>query len=313
MRTPERSERGKMSKPKLSGMHLFFDSNYIKVKRKKISADKIRPQPAIRYGVKEEDQVKLVKSATTPRFKENITTNIVNRFKREEVLDTVKSWIKTDEEGKDHLGDLLMLAFAAAQEEALDGYSRVYVDVEGNIQEGSEVKKFQVVEVKEDGTEVLDEFPYTNATQIFTINEATVQPRIYWDEMLQAGDMIYEVYATDDVGRFQLWKVANTLNNWPKDPSDPESPTEEMMAVIQPVYLTSGTTQEYIVLISPKRIIEEDGSEKFVLVMKCCQSNVAYLNAMKRPAADEVPVTIQAEQKPLRLVSFADMVKAMQK
>jgi len=300
-----------MTAVKLSGMHILFDNNYIKVKRKKIQADNIRPQPAIRYGVKEEDRVTLVSSATTPKFKENIATNVVNRFEREGVLVPVKSWLK--EEFQNKLSDILTIAFAAAQEEPLDGYSRVYIDAAGAIRAGGEVKKFQVADVKEDGTEVLDEFPYTNTTQVFKIDESTVQPRIYWDEMLQASDMVYEVYAEDDVGRFALWKVANQLNNWSADPSDPKSPTEEMMAVIQPIYLTSGTTQEYIALIAPKRIVERDGSEKFVLVMKCCQSNIAYLNAMKRPAEGEVPITIQAEQKPLRLASFAQMVQALAK
>jgi len=300
-----------MTAVKLSGMHILFDNNYIKVKRKKIQADNIRPQPAIRYGVKEEDRVTLVSSATTPKFKENIATNVVNRFEREGVLVPVKSWLK--EEFQNKLSDILTIAFAAAQEEPLDGYSRVYIDAAGAIRAGGEVKKFQVADVKEDGTEVLDEFPYTNTTQVFKIDESTVQPRIYWDEMLQASDMVYEVYAEDDVGRFALWKVANQLNNWSADPSDPKSPTEEMMAVIQPIYLTSGTTQEYIALIAPKRIVEKDGSEKFVLVMKCCQSNIAYLNAMKRPAEGEVPITIQAEQKPLRLASFAQMVQALAK
>jgi len=297
-------------------MHILFDNNYIKVKRKKIEADNIRPQPAIRYGYTEEGSVMLVRSATTPKFKENITTNVVNRFKDEDIMKMVEPWIKApDDEDKipklEKLSNILTLAFAAAQDEALDGYSRVYVDAAGAIRPNGEVKKFQVKDVNEDGTEVLGEFPYTTNTQVFKIDESTVQPRIYWDEMLQASDYIYEVYAEDDVGRFALWKIANQLNNWPTDPSDPKSPTEEMMAVIQPIYLTSGTTQEYIALIAPKRIVEKDGMEKFVLVMKCCQSNIAYLNAMKRPAAGEVPVTIQAEQKPLVLASFAQMKQAM--
>jgi len=313
---------------KLTGTHIQWEDHLIKVKVKKIKASTISPQPAIKEGIRQEDgSIQLVKSATIPRFREDIATTVIERFREQDVFGTAL-FLMAERTEKDlgypdqreptdsalykteNMTVLFRLAFAAAQEEPLDGYSRAKVDLAGNRIDPENVQKF--VSRIVDDVEEFEEFPYTNKTQIFPVNEATVQPRIYWDEMLQSGDMLNEVYASDDVGRFALWALADKLNNWPTDPSNPESPTEEMMIVIQGVYLTSGSTQEYIVLISPKRIIGDEG-EKFVLVMKCCQSNVAYKNAMVRPKEGETPVTPQTEQKPLRLASFADMVKAMQK
>ncbi len=312
-----------MNNVKLTGTHILFDDNYIKVKTKKLKADTITPRPAIRYGVPEEDgKVKLVKSTTIPKFKEDMTTRILERFKGGEVYDTVLSWVipqgiveDAEEEDKraalqrEHLSKILTLAFAAAQEEPLQGYSRSYVDVFGNLVEAT-VQKYQVKSVDDDGKEELEEFPYTNKTQVFQINDTTVYPLIYRDEMLQASDMLYELYSSDDVGRFGLWKLAGKMFDWVKADG---TKMAEVMAVIQPLYVTSGSTQEYIGLIWPKRIVEEDGTEKFIFMMRLSQSNLQHINTMDVPKKGEVPVTIDAQQKPLQLAGFAQMVAAVKK
>jgi len=312
-----------MSKPKLTGTHILFDDNYIKVKTKKLKAETITPRPAIRYGVPEEEgKVKLVTSTTTPKFKEDMSLRIMGRFKTGEVYDTVLNWINlpdvaedANEEEKqlaletqrDQLSKILTLAFAAAQEEPLQGYSRGYVDAFGNLVEGK-VKKYQVKAVDDEGVEQLDEFPYVSKTQVFRISDDTVYPLIYRDEMLQASDMLYELYSSDDVGRFGLWKLASKMFDWTKTDG---TKMAEVMAVIQPVYMTSGSTQEYIGLIWPKRIVEEGGEEKFIFMMRLSQSNLQHINTMDVPKEGEVPVTIDAQQKPLQLAGFAQMVASV--
>ncbi len=71
--------------------------------------------------------------------------------------------------------------------------------------------------------------------------------------------------------------------------------------------LTGGSTQEYIALIAPKRIITVDGMEKFVFIMKMCQSNVAYQNSMEVPLDGETPLPAQV-QKPIRMAGFGALL-----
>lgn len=300
----------KMTQPKLSGTHLLFDNrHYIKVKTKKIKAENIRPQPALRYGVRRDDgMIEPAKSATTPKFREDAVALTIAKWKTEDVYNEAIEWLEgtSPEERAESLRKILMLGFGAAQEIPLDGYSRVYVDRIGALLEG--VTKFQVTGVSDEGVEELEDFPYTTKTQVFPINDETVFPLIYRDEMLQARDMVYELWSDVDVDRFGLWERVQKMFNWVKADGEVMG---EVMAVIQPVYMTSGSTQEYIALVWPKRVTLEDGSEKFVLLMRLSQSNVAYLNAMDVPKPGDVPITVEAKQAPLRLATFAQMKASM--
>lgn len=297
-----------MSQPKLTGTHLLFDNQqYIKVKTKKIKAENIRPQPAIRYGVRQEDgSITRAESVTVPKFRDDTVALTTAKWKTEEVYDEAIEWIlgATPEEKAENLRKILMLGFGAAQEIPLDGYGRIYVDMFMKALEG--VIKFQVTGTLEDGEEELEELPYTTKSQVFPINDSTVFPLIYKDEMLQTG--VYELWSDVDVDRFGLWQRVQKMFNWVKADGEVMG---EVMAVIQPVYMTSGSSQEYIAIIWPKRVTLEDGSEKFVLLMKLSQSNLAYLNAMDVPKPGEVPITVQAKQAPLRLATFAQMKESM--
>ena len=190
----------------------------------------------------------------------------------------------------------------------LEGYSRAYVGEDGEIVDSKDVKNFQVEGVK-DGVEQLKPFPKVVKTRELVIGDDNVYPRIYEGNMLQAKDYLYEMPAVGDVNRFAAAELHAALSDWTKADG---TKLGEVMAVIQPYYLIGGTTQEYIAIITSLRIVEEDGTEKFTILMRLCQSNMAYSEAMALPLPGETPKTIEANQAPLRTVGFAQLVQAMQ-
>lgn len=202
---------------------------------------------------------------------------------------------------------IAMFVSETMREIPLEGYSRAYVGEDGEIVEKKLVKNFQVVGVV-DGVEQLAPFPRLEKTKEYFIGDDNMYPRIYEANMLQAGDYLYELPAVDDVNRFALAELYADMSDYTKKDG---TYLGEVMAVIQPVYLIGGTTQEYIAIITPKRIVEEDGTEKFTMIMKLSQSNIAYTHAMLLPKPGETPKTISSKQEPLRTVGFAQLVQAM--
>lgn len=298
-----------MAKPKVE---IIYKSHRIRVEPNKILAEKINPPPAIRKAVQlDKDTVMKVRSASTPKPREDTPERVVKIFKQyEEALNTMIYPLVAgkDEEEKDaNLITLSRMVSEAMREVPLAGTSRVSIDADGKIVAKNLVKNFQVTGVV-DGVEQLKPFPTLAKTKEFVINDDNVYPRIYESNMLQAGDRLYELPAVDDVNRFAAAELYAALSDWTKTDG---TNLGEVMAVIQPYYLIGGTTQEYIAIITGHRIIEEDGTEKFTLLMKLCQSNIAYANAMDLPKPGETPRTIESKQEPIRTVGFAQLVQSM--
>ena len=308
-----------MSAP-TEGTHIVLNGDtYIKVSEKKITADNIRPKIEIIKGRKLEDgQVEQVQNATLPKFRTDLPERI-QAFLKTQGFSGVKVYKDAVEEEADQkLLNLIKVVAQVAGTIPMTGYSKTYIYGNGRI--GDEYAPFETVTTKELSNffykdEELHEYPFRSKTHILAINDNTVQPYIYWDQMLQEGDKIYEIYAhkkTGDVGRFQLYEVYKALSQWTYKSGPKKGQTEEVMAVIQPVYLQGGSTQEYIALIAPKRILTKEGEEKFVLVMKLCQAAVKYSNAMMVPKEGEVPILPEAQQQTaVSMASFSDLLEAV--
>ncbi len=287
----------------------------IRVSQKKITADNIRPKVKIIKGRKLEDgQVEQARSASMPKFREDLPQR-VQAFLESQGFTGEKIY-KEDEQANQKFLKLITAVTQVTATIPMTGYGRTTIYGDGKNEDGDYVP-FEQATSKELTNfyykdETLCEFPFRNKTNTFAINDGTVQPHIYWDQMLQEGDKIYEVFAhkkTGDAGRFQLYDVYKALSQWTYQDGPKKGKTEEVMAVIQPVFLKGGSTQEYIALIAPKRILAKDGTEKFVLVMKLCQSAVKYSNAMVVPKEGEVPILPEAQQQTaVNMQSFSDLL-----
>ena len=291
---------------------------FIKVSQKKITADNIRPTPEIIKGRRLKDgQVEQVSSATLPKFRGDLPDRILaslleQDFNGKKIYTDKKV---TEEEANQKLLTFIKVVTQVAGTVPMTGYNKT--NIYGDGRDGDKYVPFETAANKELANfyykdEELLEFPYRTKTGLLPINDQTVQPLIYWDQMLQEGDKVYEVYAhkkTGDAGRFQLYDVYKALNQWTYKSGPKEGKTEEVMAVIQPMYLQGGSTQEYIALIAPKRIIAKDGVEKFILVMKLCQSAVQYSNGMNVPKEGEVPILPESQQQQaVSMASFSDLL-----
>ena len=297
-----------MSKPKISGTYFVVGSTHIKVKTDKILAKNIQPRPPIINGIMRGNEIEEVKSATIPIF----VDDAVNRL--EELMRTnnygaadVFGKPKKKEDAtliKEKFRSLLSAITLGLSMLPLKSYSRGYVDATGV--QVSDVRKFILKDDK------LVEFPYLEKTHLFQFNDYTMQPRIYWDEMLQAGDYVYEFYAEDDdaLGRKALYDLAVKMDAWiyAAEGHPKKGQTEEVMAVIEGTVLQSGSSQEYIALLAPKRIVSEEGEDKFVFVAKLCQSNVQYGHVMSVPKEEELKASQQPMGKPIAMKGFAEML-----
>lgn len=295
-------------------VEIIYKANRIKVEPNKILAETINPPPAIRKGVQlDENTIMKVRSVSTPKPRADAPERMLKIFKEYEDGAALREHLHPlvtgdDEEEKNkNLTTIAMFVSETMREIPLEGYNRGYVDENNEVVPSSEVKNFQVVGV-ENGIEQLAPFPVVKKTKEFVIGDDNVYPRIYEGNMLQAGDYLYELPAVDDVHRFALAELYADMSDYTKADG---TYLGEVMAVIQPVYLIGGTTQEYIAIITPKRIIEEDGTEKFTMIMKLSQSNIAYTHAMDLPKPGETPKTIESKAEPLRTVGFAQLVQAM--
>jgi hypothetical protein len=259
-----------------------------------------------------------VQNATKPIFREDSPARLVELMKSqgfgaEQLYGKAK---KKDEaqQNEERFATLIAAITMGLGQIPMASFKKTFIDPAGTEVESSLVQKYLVKDV--DGATKLEPFPKLAKTHQLKINDYTVQPRIFWDEMLQAGDSLYELYVEKDdlLGRKALADLAAKMNAWTYTEKDHprKGQTEEVMAVVEGVVLMTGSTQEYIALISPKRIVADGGEEKFVFVMKLCQSNVQYAHAMTAPKEEELQPTFKA-QKPVMMASFAEMLAKAKK
>ena len=304
----------KMSNSKESGLFFLLGSTLIKVKEKKITAKNIRPPPTIVQAFEREGKLVEVQNATKPIFREDAVSSVLELmqtqgFGAEDIFGKAKTKMATTKDNDRFQTFVTAIAIGLSQI-PMQTYTKILVEA-GTATEVNKdiVQKYLAKDV--DGVIKLELFPRLEKTHKLTIDDQTVQPRIFWDEMLQAGDSLYELYVEKDdvLGRKALADLAAKMNAWTYTDKTHSrlGQTEEVMAVVEGVVLMGGSTQEYIALIAPKRILAEGGEEKFVYVMKLCQSNVEYAHAMAAPREEELKPQFKA-QKPLVMASFAEML-----
>ena len=304
------------------------EGKYIGVKKKKISAENIRPQPIIRYGLESEGgKIELVEGRSFPVFDTgsvegvNWTVNEeIDRFKESNFPPTKIYTEDEEEKAETKFRNLLNATLTVLQDIPLDTYTRGYIDKDMNPVDKDLVWKYQVKEIKEDGTEVLEEFPYLELTHVIeeeTDDGPRVFPSIYWDMFL--GESYYELYGKTDADRFMLWQLAEKLNDYPVPVLDEEGNQvidgdgepmvnrEECMLVYEGYCASTGSTKQYHALIRPE-VIQSEGQDKFVLIMKLTRTKFQFANAMPVPSPDEVPITTTKKQKPIVMEDFASQL-----
>jgi len=315
-----------MPSKKISGLFLVLpDGQHIKVRSKKISFANIVGERVVRYGVASEQTVNLVDTATYPIFDARSIYRIL-----EQLGVKVEEFIEPSAEGSpllagqrpaaeqeipaeiqrlfpdapDPIGRLEGLAkvFAAGlAKQPLQSYSRGYKNLNGEAVDSSSVKRYMVASVDEEGMEHLAEFPYLETTHFMPVkekgkpDEVNVIPRIYLDKFLPEGH--YEIYAADDAGRFMMHSLAQRYLNG--DYEFPNGEKGEAMIIIDGFHLTSGTTQEYYVLLWPEFYTDKEGKDKFIWRMMTTKTRIMYSKGMAVPVDGEVPKTVQAQKRML--------------
>lgn len=323
MATKERSR--KKSRSHDEGLWIVTEEeSWIPVKKTLLKAENITPQPVIRKGKPyiEGQSVELVEPAQWPVFRDD-TASLVKKMFMEQGFKPEMLFPK-DPIAESRLDKLIESVLTVTQEIPLASYKMGSVDK--TLKKVQEIQKYQVVGVNEkSGKEIVRPFPDLQMThQIFEKDEKItwVFPRVYWDLWLQ--ESIHAITAVDDVGRFELWKLAQKLNDYPFSRTDPADgkvildkkgkPTiirEEGMIIKEGYVAQSGSSQQYHALLMPVRIVEKDVPEQFVFLMKLSQTIIRYTDAMRVPLPGEVPVTVSKEQKPLVMASVAEMLKAV--
>lgn len=329
----------KKKKPRSHDKGLWIvtvNGTWIEVKKSAITAEKIVPQPAIRIGKPyiEGKPIELLESATFPVHRESHVELVKAKFAELgftakeiwpgpsiPVLDELGAPV-LDDEGEpmvEYAGDPiaetrynnLLAAFTQISTGIpLDTYSRSFVD--RNLQIVEEWEKYRVVGYNEvSGLEILEQFPHLQQTH--QIHEK-VLPRIYYDLWLT--EKLYELPAYDDAGRFELWKLAQRLNDYPfpifKDgKATGEFEHQEAMLYMEGYVAQTGSSQQYHAFIAPQRITQENGSEEFILEMKLSKTLKQFSKSQPVPKPDEVPVTVTKAQKPLIMAGVAEMLKAV--
>ena len=181
-----------MSKqPQIKGINIVVDGlDYISIKSKKISAAFISPQPEMKNGHyidEEKTKVEIVKSTTKPVFQENSVPKLIAMMRESGF--TAEDLFPGRENPDEVLVNMTMAVAQGLAEFPLNTYTRVYTNPAGEEVPKADVKKF-MVQQEEGKPDELVEFPVLSKTRLFPANDATMQPRIYYDEMLQAGDKI---------------------------------------------------------------------------------------------------------------------------
>ena len=302
------------------------EGKYIAVSKKKITAENIKPQPIIRYGKAPVEgsslPIELVQSAPWPVYRGDTVEKLLSRFREHDFKATDLYKVSDEELANSKFSTLMTATMQLLATIPLDTYKRGYLDRKGNKVESEDVYKYQVASVNETtGKEILEEFPYLEMTHMIEEKDDLgycIWPRIYYDMWLP--DSVYQLTAKDDASRFELWRLAQKLDEYPfpvKDDKDevklddegnPIVKFEEGMIVKQGYIAQSGSTKQYHALIIPERI-QIGGEDKFVFLMKLTRTIRKYAAPMAVPAPGEVPITVMREQKPLVMESFAEMLK----
>ncbi len=305
------------------GLWLITDAGiWIEVKKSVIKSDKIVPAPAIRYGrpYVENEPIDLVENASFPVFRGDLGLLVEGKFAEEGF--TAESLWPGDENAETRYTKFIEAVLQTSGEIPLASYQRFKVDRDLNKVEDFE--KYQVVGMNEStGREILDRFPYLNMThQIYEKNQASgalkVLPRIYYELWLT--EKLYELPAQNDAGRFEMYKLAQKLNDYPfpvmgengvpelDGDGAPMVKHEEAMLYYDGYVAQSGSTQQYHAFIVPVLVQGEEG-EKFIFEMKLAKTIKKYTKLMDVPQEGEVPVTVSAQQQPLIMANVAEMLK----
>ena len=325
-RDPETSRRIKKCRKKrrgttfptkrVTGLYLVLpDGVHIKVSKKKIDAKSIVGERPIRYGVPIDDRVQIVDTATYPIFDGRAVYRIL------EALGVKIDWSLTDpkpEEGQEvptqikrlfpnaedpiaRLEGLTRVITTGITQHPLGSYTKGHKDIDGKRVDSNLVKRYFVAKVDDSGSEQLKEFPYLESTHFMPIKEkggpqeVNVIPRIYQNKFLP--EAYYELFASDDAGRFALWKLASKYMD--EAFTFPNGEMGQAMIIIDGYHATSNTTQEYYAILYPEVYSSADGKEKFVWIMMTTKTRIKYAKGMIVPQEGEVPQTVQTQRRML--------------
>lgn len=284
------------------------DGNWNEVKKSKISSDKIVDDPPIRYGLPGKDKIELVERATFPVFREDVVELVIEEF--EKLNFTAEKLFPDDDMAHVKLNNFITAATQVSQNIPLAKYQRGFVNKD--LEPVEDPVRYQVVEVTEEGEEVLDKFPYLEMTHQMherdpETGKLNVLPREYWDLWLP--ETQYEVIPYDDPARFQLHEFAKKLDNYPfPNPETEEITYQEAMLYHEGYVLKSGSTKAYYAFMRPVWITGDDGEEKFLFELKFSRTITKYQKAVEVPQAGELPQFVATPQKTLKMKSVADML-----
>ncbi len=212
---------------------------------------------------------------------------------------------------------LIKVIAAGLSKQPLDTYQKGYKSPDGVPVSKELVERFMVAEVDADGAQLraagvktweykeggvtmrLVKFPDLEKTHFIpvvekgTLEQVTVIPLLYLPKFLP--EEHYEMYAADDGGRFALHNLA--LRYTSGDYVFPNGEKGEAMILIGGYHATSGTTQEYYVILWPEFYTDKEGQSKFIWRMMTTKTRIKFANGMPVPEEGELPKTIQAQKR----------------
>ena len=291
------------------------DGQHIKVSTKKIDAKSIVGERPVRYGVAIDDRVQIVDTATYPVFDGRTVNRVLEALgvkinwnltepKPEEEQEVPAQILRLFPDAEDpiaRLEGIIRVITTGIEQYPLGSYTKGHKDFEGKRVDSSQVKRYFVAKVDDAGSEQLAEFPYLAATHFMPIQEkgspqdVNVIPRIYQYKFLP--ESYYEIYASDDAGRFALWKLASKYMD--EGYTFPNGEKGQAMIIIDGYHATSNTTQEYYAILYPEVYSGADGKEKFVWIMMTTKTRIKYAKGMMVPQEGELPQTVQAQRRML--------------
>lgn len=292
------------------------------MKTKVITAANIVGMRAVRYGVAKGQTVELVSTATYPVFSAKAPYAILEELgvkikettelgadsmayttwkpkQKQKIPEEIKRLFPDAPDPIGRFEGLVKVIAAGLSKQPLQTYSRGYKTPDGEAVSDDMVKRYMVAEVGTDGVEKFVEFPYLEKTHFMPIVErgapdkVNVIPLIYLSKFLPEGH--YEMFASDDAGRFALHNLAQRYLSG--EYVFPNGEKGEAMIIIEGYHATSGTTQEYYVLLWAEYYTDKEGNEKFIWRMMSTKTRIKYANGMPVPLKGEVPKTVQAQKR----------------
>ena len=292
------------------------EGKWIEVKKKAIKSDNIVPPIDICYGKPfvEGKPIEQVFGVSYPNSREDASTLIKERFAvadftaenlfpKDPIAETkytkfIDAVIKTFEE----------IPLAPPKNQGGPGSTRRGM-VDRHLKPVEEYDKYQNTGINEAGRPILKQFPYLTTThQIYEKDQVDgtlkVLPRILYDVWLP--EMLYELYALDDGGRFALYQEAQKLNNYPfpvmedgvqkmDGDGQPMVSYDEAMLYYDGYVAQSGSSKQYAAFIIPVQIQGKEGPQ-FIFEMKLTKAAKKYSKLMDVPKEGEVPVTVTGKQ-----------------